>query len=286
MATAAGQRGRHRGLLTLGIILALGGLAAMVFLSITLGSRTTSLAGIVDAFAHFDPDNTDHAVIRDMRVPRTALGAVVGIALGLSGTILQGVTRNPLADPGIMGINAGAAVFVVGGITLLGVNSVSVYVWLAFLGAGVATVVVYGIGSLGREGATPVKLALAGAAVTAGLQAVTSGVIMLDANALNELRFWQVGSLAGRYSPVLWQVLPFIVVGAIAAVALTRSLNGLALGDEVAAGLGQRVRLTRSVMFATVVILSGAATAACGPIVFLGLVVPHLARMISGPDYR
>ena len=284
--TATAGRSRNRSALTIGLVLAVGALAVAAFLSITLGSRSITLGTIVEAFVHHDPESSAHTVIRDMRVPRTALGIVVGIALGLAGTLLQGVTRNPLADPGIMGINAGAASFIVIGIMVLGTQSVSAYIWLAFLGAAAATVVVYGIGSLGREGATPVKLALAGAAVTAGLQAVTSGIILLNVDALNELRFWQVGSLAGRYAPVLWQVLPFIMIGTIAAVLLARSLNGLALGDELASGLGQRVRLSRAAIFGTVAILAGAATAACGPIVFVGLVVPHLARMICGPDYR
>jgi len=256
------------------------------FVSITLGSRSMTLTTIIDAFVQFDPDSAAHKVIRDMRMPRTLIGVTVGVALGLAGALLQGATRNPLADPGIMGINAGAAAFVVFGIMVLGVQSISVYVWFAFAGAAVATVLVYGVASFGREGATPVKLALAGAAVTAGLQAFTSGVVMTNVDALNELRFWQVGSLAGRYSPVLSQVLPFIIVGAVLALILARSLNGLALGDDVARSLGQRVAVSRGLMFVAVAILSGAATAACGPIVFLGLVVPHLARMICGPDYR
>ena len=182
-----------------------------------------------------------------MRVPRTLIGILAGAALGLSGAILQGVTRNPLADPGIMGINAGAAAFIVFGIMVLGVQGIGGYVWLAFLGAGVATVTVYGIASFGREGATPVKLALAGAAVTAILSSLTSAIVMTNVDALNELRFWQVGSLAGRYMPVFWQTAPFIVLGLFVAMLTGRALNGLALGEDLALALGQRVRLTRFV---------------------------------------
>jgi iron complex transport system permease protein len=225
-------------------------------------------------------------VIREMRVPRTMIGVLAGAALGLSGAILQGVTRNPLADPGIMGINAGAAAFIVFGIMVLGVQGIFGYVWLAFIGAGVATVTVYGIASFGREGATPVKLALAGAAVTAILQSLTSAIVMTNVDALNELRFWQVGSLAGRYMPVFWQTAPFIGIGLLVAMFTGRALNGLALGEDLALALGQRIRLTRFVLFATVAVLCGAATAACGPIVLVGLIVPHLARFICGPDYR
>jgi iron complex transport system permease protein len=214
------------------------------------------------------------------------LGILVGAALGMAGAILQGVTRNPLADTGIMGINAGAAVFVVFAVTVLGVRGVGVYLWFGFAGAILATLLVYAIGSLGREGATPVKLALAGAAVTAGLTSVTTGIVMTNVDALNELRFWQVGSLAGRYAPILIGVAPFLIAGLVAALGFGRALNGLALGEDMARGLGQRVGLTRVAAFAVVAVLAGAATAACGPIVFVGLVVPHAARFICGPDYR
>ena len=210
----------------------------------------------------------------------------MGAALGVAGAVLQGVTRNPLADTGIMGINSGAAAFVVFAITVLGVRGVGTYVWFAFAGAVIATALVYAIASLGREGATPVKLALAGAAVTAGLASVTTGIVMTNVDALNELRFWQVGSLAGRYTPILTGVAPFLLLGLAASVLFGRTLNGLALGEDVARGLGQRVGLTRLLAFAVVAVLAGAATAAGGPIVFVGLVVPHIARFVCGPDYR
>ena len=213
-------------------------------------------------------------------MPRTLLGISVGVALGLGGTILQGVTRNPLADPGILGINAGAAAAIVLGATLLGAAPMGVHVWLAFAGAGIATVLVYGIASLGREGATPVKLALAGAALTAGLTSLTTAIVLTDVEAFDELRFWQVGALAGRYLPVFLQTAPFIAIGAVVTLLSGRALNGLALGEDVAIALGQRVRRIRFVLFATVAILCGAATAACGPIVFVGLVVPHRARPV------
>lgn len=279
---------RHRSgaALTVGFLVLLGALAVVCFFSITLGARGVGLSTIWKAFTDYDPSSAAETVIRELRVPRTLIGIFAGAALGLSGTILQGVTRNPLADPGIMGINAGAAAFIVFGIMVLGAQSPSVYVWFAFIGAGVATVTVYGIASFGREGATPVKLALAGAAVTAILTSLTSAIVMTNIQALNELRFWQVGSLAGRYFSVFWQTLPFLLIGSIVALGTGRALNGLALGEDLALALGQRVRRTRAVMFVTVAILCGAATAACGPIVFVGLIVPHIARMLCGPDYR
>ncbi|MFC7244140.1 FecCD family ABC transporter permease [Catellatospora aurea] len=261
-------------------------LALVAFLSITLGSRDIGLTDVLRALAGLDGSSIEHTVTVEMRVPRTLLGVGVGAALGVAGTVLQGVTRNPLADTGIMGVNSGAAAFVVLAITVLGVRGVNVYIWFAFAGAILAVLLVYAIASLGREGATPVKLALAGAAVTAGMGSLTTGIVMTNVDALNELRFWQVGSLAGRYAPILSGVAPFLIVGLIASLACGRALNGLALGEDTARGLGQRVGLTRAAAFAVVAVLAGAATAACGPVVFVGLIVPHLARFICGPDYR
>jgi iron complex transport system permease protein len=228
----------------------------------------------------------DHLIVHSLRIPRTLVGLMVGVSLGLAGTVMQGVTRNPLADPGILGVNAGAGLFVVVGIYAFDLSSLVSYVWFAFAGAAVTSVVVYGIGSLGREGATPVKLALAGAAVTALLGSVTSAVLLLDVATLDQFRFWAVGSLAGRSGQVARQVAPFVVVGAVMALATGRLLNALALGDDVARSLGQRVGLARLFSALSVVVLCGAATAAAGPIAFVGLTIPHVARAITGPDHR
>ncbi|RVX43834.1 iron complex transport system permease protein [Nonomuraea polychroma] len=262
-------------------------LALVAFLSITLGSRSIGLPEVLRALGSLDTDGSINSTVTlELRVPRTLLGVLVGAALGVAGAILQGVTRNPLADAGVMGINSGAAAFVVFAITVLGVRGAGVYVWFAFAGAIAALVLVYAIASLGREGATPVKLALSGVAVTAGLASVTTGIVMTNVDALNELRFWQVGSLAGRYAPILTGVAPFLIIALIASLGFGRALNGLALGEDMARGLGQQVTRTRTAAFAVVAVLAGAATAACGPIVFVGLVVPHVARFICGPDYR
>ncbi|GGN22252.1 iron complex transport system permease protein [Actinoplanes campanulatus] len=271
----------------LGLVALCAILAVVAFLSVTQGSRSIDLPEVLRALGNLGGDQTiDSTVTIELRVPRTLLGILAGAALGVAGAILQGVTRNPLADAGIMGINAGAAASVVFAVTVLGIRGIGVSVWFAFAGAAAATVLVYSIASMGREGATPVKLALSGAAVTAGLISVTSAIVMTDIDALNELRFWQVGSLAGRYAPVLTGVAPFLLTGLVLSLGCGRALNGLALGEDVARGLGQRVRLTRAAAFALVALLAGAATAACGPIVFIGLVVPHLARFLCGPDYR
>ncbi|MBO3739113.1 FecCD family ABC transporter permease [Actinoplanes flavus] len=280
MRTSAPER-------ALGLVVLCAILAAVAFLSVTQGSRSIDLPDVLRALGNLGGDQTiTSTVTLELRVPRTLLGILAGAALGVAGAILQGVTRNPLADAGIMGINAGAAACVVFAVTVLGIRGIGVYVWFAFAGAAAATVLVYSIASMGREGATPVKLALSGAAVTAGLLSVTSAIIMTDVDALNELRFWQVGSLAGRYAPILTGVAPFLLLGLLLSLGCGRALNGLALGEDVARGLGQRVGLTRAAAFALVALLAGAATAACGPIVFIGLVVPHLARFLCGPDYR
>ncbi|CAN3129067.1 FecCD family ABC transporter permease [Mycobacterium sp. smrl_JER01] len=262
------------------------GLAVVTFLSVAVGARDVTLATVWRAVADFDPQSTSQTVVREMRLPRTLVGLLAGVALGLGGAVLQGSTRNPLADPGIMGINAGAAAAIVTTVLLIGPMPLGVSVVLAFLGAAATIALVYLVASFGREGATPVKLALAGAAASAGLYSVTSGVVLINVNAFNELRFWQVGSLAGRYWPVLLQTAPFLVAGIVAALLCGRLLNGLALGDDLAVALGQNVRRTRIGLFVVVAVLCGAATAACGPIVFVGLVIPHVARALCGPDYR
>ena len=202
------------------------------------------------------------------------------------GAIMQGVTRNPLADPGLLGINSGAALFVVLGISIFGFTTLTAYVWLGFAGAAVATVLVYAVAALGREGATPIKLALAGAAITAAFGSITTGVLMTDATTLDAFRFWQVGSLAGRGTDILVGVAPFLVAGIALALIIGRLLDAIALGDDIARGLGQRVMISRGLAALAWIVLAGGATAAAGPIAFVGLTVPHVARTITGPSYR
>ena len=260
-------------------------LVAFCAASLTIGARSISAATMLDALVAFDPANGDHAVVLS-RLPRTVIGLLVGASLATAGAALQGVARNPLADPGILGINAGAALAVVAGIYLFGIQGASGYVWFAFAGAGGAALVVYAVASLGREGATPIKLALAGAALAAGLASLTNGILVSSQETLDRFRFWQVGTLSGRGWDVIGTVLPFLLVGLLLTLATGRVLNGLALGDDVARGLGQKVGLARAVTALGVVLLCGAATAAAGPIGFVGLVIPHLVRLVVGADYR
>lgn len=261
-------------------------LLLLVLVSVAVGSRSIPIGTVLDALT--DPSATDdeHTVVRSLRVPRTVAGLVVGVALGLAGAVMQGVTRNPLADPGLLGVSAGASFAVVLAMSVLGVGSALGYVWFAFAGAAVASLVVYTLGAIGRGGATPVKLALAGAAITSFLLSMTTTMLLLDASTLDEYRFWAVGSIAGRDPDVIAQLLPFVVVGALMALAAGPVLNSLALGDDVARSLGSRVGLARLFAAVAVVLLVGAATALAGPIGFVGLTIPHVARAITGPDYR
>lgn len=272
--------------LALGLLCLAGAVLLVAFFSVTVGARPITLETVWSALTAFDPDSTDHRIIWDLRLPRTAIGLAVGAALGLSGAVLQGATRNPLADPSILGIHSGAAVFVVLGVAVFGITQLSVYVWLAFIGTGAAMLVVYAVASLGREGATPVKLALAGAAMTAAMQSVTSAILLTSPRTLDEIRFWQVGSLVGRDMDIFIQVAPFLAIGMVLALATGRMLDGLSMGEDVARALGQNVGRSRAIAGLAAVILSGAATAAAGPIAFVGLTVPHVARAITGPNYR
>lgn len=286
-ATTAISPGRSSGWTHgVGLALAAALLVAVAFASVAYGSKAIDLGTVVEAFTAYDPAQSDHLVVRSLRVPRTLVGLGVGVALGLAGAVMQGVTRNPLADPGIFGIEAGAALAVVTGIYVFGISSLTGYVWFAFAGAAVASIVVYGLGSLGRGGATPVKLALAGAATAALLSSVTSAILIIDVSTLEQFRFWAVGSLAGRDAAVAGQVAPFLVVGVLLALVSSRGLNTLALGDDVARSLGQRVHLTRGVSALAVIVCAGSAVAAAGPIGFIGLTIPHVARAICGPDHR
>jgi iron complex transport system permease protein len=260
-------------------------LAAVALASIAVGAKAIPLGDVV-AGLFGDDGSESAAIVREVRVPRTLVGLAVGVALGLAGALMQALTRNPLADPGILGVEAGAAATIVAAIAVFGVTEPRSFIWFSFLGAAVASVVVYLLSSHGRAGASPVRLALAGTAVTAALTAFTNGLILLDPEAFDEFRHWVVGSLAGRDLTILAEVGPFLVAGALIALALARPLNALALGDDSGRALGARVGRTRVLGAVAITLLCGAATAVAGPIVFLGLMVPHMARAITGPDQR
>lgn len=257
-----------------------------VLLSLAVGAKSIPWGTVIDAVFSYDVSVTDHLIVRELRLPRTVLGILVGGALGMAGALMQGVTRNPLADPGLLGVNAGASFAVVVAIWSFGITSVSGLVWFAFVGAGITSVVVYVLGTAGRGGATPVRLALAGAALASLLFALTRAVTLLDRATLDQFRFWAVGSLAGRGTDVAGQVAPFMIVGAVLAIGAARQLNALALGEEAARALGTKVHTTRLVSVLGITLLCGSAVAAAGPIGFVGLVVPHAVRAWFGPDQR
>jgi iron complex transport system permease protein len=269
----------------LGLLLAAALLALVVLASIAFGARSIDLATVWDALWH-GGDSDAAVIVRELRVPRTLLGLGCGVALGLAGALMQALTRNPLADPGLLGVNAGASAAVVVAVAWLGVSTLTGYVWFAFAGAAIAAVVVYALGSAGRSGATPVRLALAGTAITAALVAFTEAVTLTDIETFDAWRAWSVGSLAGRDSDTLGMVAPFLVAGVLLSALVARPLNALALGDDAGRALGAHIGRTRLVGAVAITLLCGAATAAIGPIVFVGLTVPHVARAITGPDQR
>jgi iron complex transport system permease protein len=225
-------------------------------------------------------------VVVDLRVPRTVAGLAAGIALGMAGAVIQALTRNPLADPGILGVTSGSAFAVAMAVGVFGVTAVQGYVWFAFLGALLATVVVFLIGSTGRGGGSPAKITLAGVALGAVLSGITSAMLLADPEAFNALQAWNAGSLQFRDWAVVTPVLPFLLVGLVLAALIARSLNAIALGDDVSAGLGVNVVWVRVVAVIAITVLAGGATAIAGPIAFVGLMVPHVARWIVGPDQR
>ncbi|WCD87257.1 putative siderophore transport system permease protein YfiZ [Streptomyces xanthophaeus] len=269
----------------LGLLVALGALVLVSLVSVWVGSRGIPFASTWDLL--WNPDGSQASVIvHEYRIPRTVLGVLVGTALGLSGALMQALTRNPLADPGLLGVNLGASSGVVVAIAFVGVASPLGYVWFALAGAAAASVGVYLLGSSGRKLATPDRLVVAGAAVTAVLYAFNWAVLLFDPEAFDQFRFWTVGSLAGRYYDIVLLVLPFVGVGLVVAFLLAPSLNALAMGDQMGRSLGVNVGRTRVLAAVAVMLLCGAATAAVGPISFVGLAVPHVARFIVGADQR
>lgn len=279
------QRKDKRILSPLGLAVA-GVVLVLLFLSsLAFGAADLAFRDIYDAFLAYD-GSTEHLIIRTVRLPRSLIATFVGAALAVSGAIMQGITRNPLASPSILGVNAGASLAVVM-ITFL-INSVglNLYVWFAFAGAGFTAVTVYFLGSLGRGGLTPINLTIAGVAITIFLSSLTRGILIVSQQTLDQIRFWLAGSLAGRDIELLWQVLPYFSLGLLLALLLGRQLTMLSLGEDVAKGLGQRTVLVKLSAALSVVLLAGSSVAIAGPIGFIGLVVPHMTRSLVGLDYR
>lgn len=276
---------RTRGRRIVWLIAALVALLLACAVSVALGAKPIPPEVVADALWG-GRDDSDAFIVRETRLPRMFLGVVVGIALGVSGALIQAFTRNPLADPGILGVNAGAAFAVTLAVAFWGVTSVSGYVWFAFLGAGVVTVIVYALGSVGRGSVSPVQLTIVGVAVAALLGGITSGITLLHPRAFDQMRDWGAGTLSGRGWEIVGGVTPWILAATVLALALAPALNIVALGDALAGSLGARIFRTRVLVIVAVTVLAGAATAAAGPIGFVGLMVPHICRWFVGPDQR
>ncbi|GAS94981.1 ABC-type transporter, permease components [Mycolicibacterium canariasense] len=273
----------HRRLTGLLVCIALLVLACV--LSLAVGTQTVGLATVWQAVTDYS-DTGNEWIVHELRIPRTVLGVVVGIALGLSGALIQGITRNPLADSQILGIESVAGLFVVSAIALLGLHSLSSYIWFGFLGAFVAMLAVYAVAASGRMTATPVRMLLAGVAVGAVADGVSFSIRLHYPRAFDSMRFWDAGALDGRPMEVAVTVAPFVVLGAALCLYVSRGLNAVALGDDLAVAMGGNVVRTRVLGLVGVTLLAGAATAAAGPIGFVGLMVPHAVRWFTGPDWR
>lgn len=283
---AALHRAPSRVALRRGVGLSLCALAVLGLcaLSVALGVREVGWSDLRAALGG-STDNIAQAAVHK-RIPRTLLALLVGGALSLAGAVMQGVTRNPLADPGILGVTAGASLAVVTGISFFALSNPTSIIWVAIGGATVTAVAVYVLGSLGRGGATPLKLTLAGAATGAAFSSLISAILLPRIQVMDSFRFWQIGGVGGASIPRILTVLPFLVVGVLLCLVVARALNALALGDDVATGLGERVLLIRVLAATGAVLLCGAATAVAGPIGFVGLVVPHACRLVVGTDHR
>ena len=267
----------------LSIILCLALLSIMAIFSISLGAKNIAFSKVVDVLLGNDPDSLEAAIILQ-RIPRTVFGILAGGALGISGALMQSITRNPIADPSILGVNTGASLFVVAGIAFFNITVAYQYIWLGITGAGITAVFVYSVASMGKDGATPLKLALSGSAVSIVLGSLVSTIMLPNNRVMEAFRFWQVGSIGSATWENIMLISPFLLVGFITSMFISGYLNNLALGDEAATALGTNVVMTRTIGALASVLLCGATTALAGPIGFVGLIIPHIIRLIFGSE--
>ena len=267
----------------LSIILCLALLSILAVFSISLGAKNIAFSKVVDVLLGNDPDSLEAATIFQ-RIPRTVFGILAGGALGISGALMQSITRNPIADPSILGVNTGASLFVVAGIAFFNITVAYQYIWLGITGAGVTAVFVYSVASMGKDGATPLKLALSGSAVSIVLGSLVSTIMLPNNRVMEAFRFWQVGSIGSATWENIMLISPFLIVGFIISMFISGYLNNLALGDEAATALGTNVVMTRTIGALSSVLLCGATTALAGPIGFVGLIIPHIIRLIFGSE--
>ncbi|WP_084078982.1 iron ABC transporter permease [Demequina sp. NBRC 110057] len=252
-----------------------------IALSLAIGARAIDLGTVWQAITDLDPNDPEQLIVTDLRVSRTVIGILAGAALGIAGALMQSLTRNPFADPGLLGINAGASLAVVISLTL-GITGFAAQVPFAFLGAAIAAVIVYAIGARGAAAGAPVRLALAGVALTALITSIINAVLLVDDATLDQYRLWVAGSLTGRDSDDVMALVPFVLVAIVVALIVAKPLEAVALGEDAARALGINITATRIAVIVTVTALAASATAAAGPLVFVGLAVPHLARALIG----
>ncbi|MBE4906894.1 iron ABC transporter permease [Bacillus luteolus] len=269
----------------LGLLIGILLLLISMCLSIVYGYANTTWKIAIEAFTQFDGSN-EHIIIESVRLPRALIAAAVGASLAIAGALMQALTKNPLASPGIFGVNAGAGFFIVVAVSFFSITSLQAFAWIAFLGAAVAAFLVYFIGALGREGLTPMKLTLAGSAMAAMFASFTQGLLVIDEMALEQVLFWLAGSVAGRKLELLWSVLPYLAVAWGISLVMANKINVLTMGEDVAKGLGQRTGTVKLMAAVAIILLAGGSVAVAGPIGFIGIIVPHIARSLVGIDHR
>lgn len=273
-------------LLPVGLLAAMALLLLILVASVALGAAEIKVETVLDALFRYDPTSFDHLIIRTVRLPRVMAGVIIGAGLAVAGAIMQGLTTNPLASPDILGISAGASFAVVFGVYLLGSPSILGYSVLAIIGAAVAAAIVYALGSFGRGGATPVKLTMAGVIFAVFTGALTTAVMVLDRNTFDQIRFWTVGSLAGRdWELVIW-LGPVVLIGLVGRMLLSRQITTISMGQDIAKGLGQNTAVIKAAAAMAVILMAGSSVAIAGPVGFVGLVIPHVVRAVCGVDYR
>lgn len=241
---------------------------------------------VMSAMLHYNPESTVDVLVQTERFPRAVIGMVVGASLAIAGALMQALTRNPLASPSTFGINAGAIFFVVVASLMFSISEMTQLMWFAFAGALVSALIVYGLGSIGRDGLTPIKIVLAGSAILALFTSFTQAMLVLNESGMQNVLFWLAGAIGGRTLDMLQPVSPLLAIAGITALFMGRAINLFVTGDDIAKGMGQRVLLLKIVIGIVVVILAGGSVAIVGAVGFVGLFIPHIARALVGTDYR
>lgn len=269
----------------IGLIVFLLLLAAAMACSVIFGLHTYSWDQVISSYTAFNGSN-EHIIIRTTRIPRALIAAIVGASLAVAGALMQAITRNPLASPSVFGVNAGAAFAIVMAVAVFDVSGLTTFTWIAFLGAAVSAGGVFFLGSIGRDGMTPIKITLAGSAMSAFFASLTQGILLANGKAFDQVLIWLVGSVAGRTMDMLQAVYPYMLIGLLASFLLAPHINVLAMGDDVAKGLGQRTMMIKTLAALVIVVLAGGSVSVAGPVVFVGIIIPHIARFLVGIDYR